>query len=492
MENYKGLYYNDSKEQKYFEGGAHFKYQSLFKVLLSLGGKLKEEEYYNKPALTQNYREEKIQIDKDINYLLKKVEGKKSKFKTRNLAQFNYVNNPNTKVKLNTRILSNKDHLSIKNENNFHSRNVNTNQLLERNNNSYFNKTTTSVINNNIKNNINSNLINYLLYKKEIAKKNEEKNNDTINPVINNNDNNNSNGKHSISHCYKYIHNRNRSDAFINFNNNVISSISKINSSKNIENDNKSNVINYHKKIMINRSNKNNNIMKNNNYEKNDNYYIKISNNKFSLENKKQEVNENNENEKGEKTNINKSRNNGPILYYNSKYSNLKERLKSELSYDKNIKRSRNIINKNIISYNTCEINNNNTNINYRKKYINNYIPRIENKSKIENDIYNFSDNLNNINNNNFIRTINNTSNNNNLYTNGSYENKISKTLNAKNKIKILKPNGNNFIIQKYIKKKINQLCVFNQNNCKIKGGKVNLSNKKNELSGIKNKFKIQ
>ena len=43
MENYKGLYYNDSKEQKYFEGGAHFKYESLFKVLLSLGGKIQED-----------------------------------------------------------------------------------------------------------------------------------------------------------------------------------------------------------------------------------------------------------------------------------------------------------------------------------------------------------------------------------------------------------------------------------------------------------------
>ena len=484
MENYKGIYYNDSKEQKYFEGGAHFKYESLFKVLLSLGGKLQEEKNYYNPGLIHNYLEEKIQIDKDINYLLKKVEGKKSKYKTRNLAEFNYVNNPNTKIKFNTRNLRNKEHLSIKNENHFRSRNVNTNQFFERNNDSYFNKTTTSVLNNNMKNNINNNLINYLLYKKEIAMKSEEKNNDTINPIFNNN---NSNSKHSISHCYKYVHNRNRSDAFINFNNNITSSISKINSSKNFGNDNKSYIKNYHKKIMINRSNKSNNIIKDNNYLNSGNYYNKINNNKFSLENKKQEINKN---EKRQKVNININRNNDPILYYKSKNLNLKEKLKNDLSYDKNIKRSRNMINKNIISFNTYEINSDNKNNNYRKRYINNYIPQVENKSKIDNDIYNCSYNLNNISN-NFIKTINNT-NNNNICSIGDYGNNISKTINPKNKVKVLKPNGNNFIIQKYIKKKINQLCVFNQNSCKIKDGNVNISNKKNELSGIKIKYKIQ
>ena len=489
MENYKGLYYNDSKEQKYFEGGAHFKYESLFKVLLSLGGKLQEEKYYNNPGPIPHNKEEKIQIE-DINYLFKKVEGKKSKFKTRNLAEFNYVNNPNTKIKLNTRNLPNKEHLSIKNENKFYSRDVNTNQFFEKNNHSYFNKTTNLVTNNNIKNNINNNLINYLLYKKEIAMRNEEKNNETINPIINYNDNNNNNSKHNISYCYKYIHNRNRSDALINFNNNAISSFSKINSIKNIENDNKSNIKNYHQKIMINRSNKSNNIIKNSNYANNDNYYIKINHNKFPLENKKQKINENTKNEKREKINHNMSRNHESILYYKTNNSKLKERLKSEFSCDKNIKRSRNIINKNIVIYNTYEANDDNTNSNYRKKYINNYIHKDENKSKIDNDLYNCSYNLNKVNN-NFIKTIN-VSNQNNICSYGNYGNNISKTINAKNKQKDLISNGNNFIIQKYIKKKINQLCIFNQNNCKNKGGNFNLSNKKKELNDIKIKYKIQ
>ena len=36
MENYKGIFYNDEKEKKYYEGGAHFKYSDLVKKLLTL------------------------------------------------------------------------------------------------------------------------------------------------------------------------------------------------------------------------------------------------------------------------------------------------------------------------------------------------------------------------------------------------------------------------------------------------------------------------
>ena len=486
MDNYKGIYYNDSKEQKFFEGGAHFKYESLFKVLLSLGGKLQEDNYSNSPGLIHNYRKDNIQVDKDINYLLKKVEGKLSKFKTRNLTQFNYINNPNTKVKLNTRNLGKKGHLSIKKENPFHSRNINTNQFFERNNDSYVNKTTTSVLNNNIKNNINNNLINYLLYKKEMAMKNEEKNNDTI---INNYNNDNNNNKQSITQYYKYIHNRNKSDAFINFNNNILNNINNSNSTKNIGSEKKSNIKNYHKKIMINKSNKSNklnNINKNNNYI-NNNYYNKINNNKFSLEIKEKEINENDKDEIGEKTNINRCKNNYPLFYNESNISNLRDKIKSDLSYDKIAKRSRNIINKNIISYNTCG-NNNNINNNYIKKYIKNYLPKEENKNKMNKGI-NYSYNLSNIQN-NLNKAINN--NNNTVYSFGNYENNIPKTINIKNKQKVIKSNGNNIMIQKYIKKKINQLYVFNQNNYKNKVGNVNIPNNMNKLSNINSKYIIQ
>ena len=100
----------------------------------------------------------------------------------------------------------------------------------------------------------------------------------------------------------------------------------------------------------------------------------------------------------------------------------------------------------------------------------------------------NYSYNLSNINN-KLNKSINN---NNTIYAYGNYGNNIPKTINIKNKQKVVKSNGNNIMIQKYIKKKINQLYVFNQNNYKNKGGNVNLSNNMNKLSYIDNKYIIQ
>lgn len=33
MQDFKGIYYGDSTEKKYYEGGAHFKYNDLYKAL---------------------------------------------------------------------------------------------------------------------------------------------------------------------------------------------------------------------------------------------------------------------------------------------------------------------------------------------------------------------------------------------------------------------------------------------------------------------------
>lgn len=33
---FKGIYYNDNKQQKYFEGGAHFNYKELYHILENL------------------------------------------------------------------------------------------------------------------------------------------------------------------------------------------------------------------------------------------------------------------------------------------------------------------------------------------------------------------------------------------------------------------------------------------------------------------------
>jgi hypothetical protein len=469
MENYKGIYYNESKEKKYFEGGAHFKYDILFKALLSLGGKLQEEESYDNPSFLHNDNKEQNQINKDVNYLFRKIEKKAPKYKTRNLAEFKYLNNPNTKILLNTRNIRKNGKLLVRNGSNTRSRNVKNNYYFEKNNSSYVNKTTVS--NNSIKKKLNNRLINYFLYKKKISKKSEERNDENVNKINIINNNNNTN-EQSISNCLKYIHNRNRSDAILNINNNTLNNNI---SSKEIENDNNfyikknQNLININKSSYMIKNNKNNiSNIRNNIY----NYYNKIEINKLKYENNRKDANENNKNCKEENSSINI---NIPLVYNKSKISILKDKLKlkGDLSYDKNeFKRLRNITSKNIISYNTYEANKI-INTNYRKKYINNCIPSIiENKSKKENDINNGSYSLNNISN-----TLNKTANiKKYIYTYGS---NVSGTINIKSKQKNFNLNGNNFTIQKYVKKKINQLYVLNQNNEKI--GNLNLSNKINK-----------
>jgi hypothetical protein len=36
MADYKGIYYNNDSSEKYFEGGAHFRYKQLYKILEKL------------------------------------------------------------------------------------------------------------------------------------------------------------------------------------------------------------------------------------------------------------------------------------------------------------------------------------------------------------------------------------------------------------------------------------------------------------------------
>ena len=47
MEEYKGIYYNDDKEQQYYEGGAHFKYKELYKILEELAKKINSKKNKN-------------------------------------------------------------------------------------------------------------------------------------------------------------------------------------------------------------------------------------------------------------------------------------------------------------------------------------------------------------------------------------------------------------------------------------------------------------
>ena len=54
MADYKGIYYNDDNKQRYFEGGAHFKYNQLYRLLEKISSaqkvKLKREQLVKKGA----------------------------------------------------------------------------------------------------------------------------------------------------------------------------------------------------------------------------------------------------------------------------------------------------------------------------------------------------------------------------------------------------------------------------------------------------------
>ena len=61
MDNYKGLYYKESKEQRFYEAGAHFSYIELYEILLYL------KEYQDKKRESEEKQKEirKNQINKN-------------------------------------------------------------------------------------------------------------------------------------------------------------------------------------------------------------------------------------------------------------------------------------------------------------------------------------------------------------------------------------------------------------------------------------------
>ena len=82
---YKGIYYGESKLQKFFEFGAHFKYSDLYRLLENLGGILPENK--EKPIIRNKSNESRKNI------LLISEEQKNQ---TRNIKNKIYLNNPNT------------------------------------------------------------------------------------------------------------------------------------------------------------------------------------------------------------------------------------------------------------------------------------------------------------------------------------------------------------------------------------------------------------
>ena len=487
MDNYKGIYYHDSKEQRFYEGGAHFKYSALFKVLLAIGGLLSndENEY---SQICKFKKDEQIKWNKDIDSLLRKVEGKKSKYKTRNIISFDYLNNPNTQIKLDShKSILHKTAFMIKKD--FCSRNIKIDNsfLFDKNNlNTDKNISSLSINNLNNNNNMSKNLVNILLNKKEnVFKKVEEKTN-----------------KYNILNFTKYIHHRNKSEFYENRNNSTAknnNSISKnniLNSIRKIVIVNESCNKNIDEKMPINKSsikssinnycndnNKETSAIKGDDKGSNNNNNNNINNINNNDVNNNNNNNNNNINNNDNNNNINNVKNSFvkikekkyPLIYGKSKLFIQKDGLKlnngSSFHDKNNVKKSRNVLNTNIIGYSNISENNKTSNdINkhsYKKKFIKKYL-FCSTENKKDNSYINKNDMNKNI-------IVNN---NNNLSPIG---NNIFKSQNIKNKEKILRTNGNDLILKRYIRKKINQLCVFNNNNGKIKNGKA--LNKLNKIN---------
>ena len=419
MENYKGIYYNESKEQKYFEGGAHFKYKDLFMILKALGGIMPEDKYFYSNI------HKNIDINKNKNSNIYsfpiKEKDKKLKPKTRNILSNNYANNPNTKKTVNSNKVQRKAHLSINNFNRIKSKNIviNEYELMEEKNknNNYNNGESTLVHPNTQRYHTNNNFIKTFLNKKNNTINNKK---NIVQKINSKNDINTRKDYVNILNYLKFIHHKNKSDAFVNnYNNNQNNNIQLLNN-------------------MVIRK-------KNTTFSEKNN----INNNKKSIEMNSNNINTLNINGSKDK-NLNIKKNNCLMVYGKSKINLSKVRLNTEIYYYENgIKKSRNIFNKNILTFKktfenqkssdfkTNDMNNNNDDTTHN--ILSSIIPLNNNTLNYNNSIENNNSITNNINNN--------------------------KTLN-------LNKDGKNIALKKYIKKKINQCYDFNKKNIIKKNGK--------------------
>ena len=111
MDNYKGLYYNESKEQRFYEAGAHFSYEKLYKALLYLKEEQdKKENFELQKDIYQNSNEninnanKNLNINNGLNSLfqindLLQNNNNNSRPRTRNVANTYFNNHPNTQIK---------------------------------------------------------------------------------------------------------------------------------------------------------------------------------------------------------------------------------------------------------------------------------------------------------------------------------------------------------------------------------------------------------
>ena len=91
MLNYKGIFYKEEKEKKYYEGGAHFKYSDLVRILLAL---IKEENKNSESKESKISNDSKLNLISSTNKIenIKNEENEKEKKINSNLLTIN--NNP--------------------------------------------------------------------------------------------------------------------------------------------------------------------------------------------------------------------------------------------------------------------------------------------------------------------------------------------------------------------------------------------------------------
>ena len=439
MDNYKGIYYNESKEQKYFEGGAHFRYKDLFKTLMDLGGIMPEDNYNNTSKNNEiNKNNDKIL---SLSNLLQKNQEKKINQKTRNINQFNYVNNPNTRITFNKKNNINKTkYLVKKNSCSNHSRNIDNNYFFDESNKNYTNVNTFS-FNNNKKSFLKNNMTQNLILEKGINLENEEKTNNLS-----------ANKKYIHLKNLKNEHNRNRSDAYIKNIKNISQDIKEI--KKYNKNNVNQNIRIKNNKILIPKYNLNkNNCNNNSKFSNTNNIFNKCIN--LLLNVKKSSYN---------------------VSYGKNKNYYLKDKINTGFinknNYNKYISQSRNKIKQNIIRNkrnfgNKNDINNNGKFINDILRFTQN---RISNKLKNSSSEFNVNQNM--------TKTMNNKR---------SFQ---GNNLSAKKEISL--SSNNDLFKQKYTKKNINQIKIYNQINNLGKNSHKNLSRNVNNMKSLYNAQSIK
>ena len=112
MDNYKGLYYKETKEQRFYEGGAHFPYEELYEILVYL--KEEQDKQFKKELKEQKEQNKTKQSDKNPTMLEENSNihiydliqnrnnnnnANKTKTRTRNVMNNYLYNNPNTMIK---------------------------------------------------------------------------------------------------------------------------------------------------------------------------------------------------------------------------------------------------------------------------------------------------------------------------------------------------------------------------------------------------------